>query len=76
MCLAIPMKVVELQGRLAVLEAAGNRQTVDMSLVEGVAEGDYVIVHAGYAISRLDEEEALVTLDLFRQAFPELESPG
>lgn len=68
MCLAIPVKVIELlDGDLGVIEADGVRKAISLALVEGVAAGDYVIVHVGYAIQKLDVEEAERTLELFAQ---------
>jgi hydrogenase expression/formation protein HypC len=66
MCLAIPVRVVELvSGETAVVEADGVRKEISLALVEDVAVGDYVILHVGYALQKLDEAEALRTLDLF-----------
>ncbi|MGI9134985.1 MAG: HypC/HybG/HupF family hydrogenase formation chaperone [Rhodoferax sp.] len=68
MCLAIPAQVVELRpGENAVVELGGVRKEISLSLVEGVALGDYVIVHVGYALSKLDAAEAARTLALFAQ---------
>ena len=68
MCLAVPLRVVELHpdGNAAV-EAGGVRTVVSLSLVDGVAPGDYVIVHAGFAINRLDVAEAEKSLALFAE---------
>ena len=52
---------------LAVAELDGSRQDVDLSLLKSVQPGDYVIVHAGYAIEKLNEEEARKQLELFRE---------
>ena len=69
MCLAIPALVVErLAGDDAVIDVGGVRKQVSLALVPGAAKGDYVIVHVGYAISRLDPEEAARTLALFAEA--------
>lgn len=67
MCLAVPMKVVEIEGPVARVEDSGVRRQVRVDLVEGVKVGDYVIVHAGVAIERLDPEEAQETLRLFAE---------
>ena len=68
MCLAIPVRVVELlPGDLAVVDAGGVRKEISLALVEDVAIGDYVILHVGYALQKLDEDEARRTLDLFAQ---------
>ncbi len=68
MCLAIPARVVQLLGDdRALTEVGGVRSEISLGLVDGVGVGDYVIVHVGYAISRLDEEAAARTLALFAQ---------
>jgi len=69
MCLAVPMKVVEIEGPIAQVEEGGVRRKARVDLVEGVQVGDYVIVHAGIAIERLDQEEAEETLRLFEEVF-------
>jgi hydrogenase expression/formation protein HypC len=66
MCLAIPAKVVELRdGDQAVIDLGGVRKEISLALVEGVAPGDFVIVHVGYALQKVDPEEAEKTLALF-----------
>jgi hydrogenase expression/formation protein HypC len=66
MCLAIPAKVVELRaGDQAIVDLGGVRKDVSVALVEGVAAGDYVIVHVGYALQKVDPVEAERTLALF-----------
>jgi len=68
MCLAIPAQVVELRdGDNAVVDLAGVRKEISLSLVDNVAVGDYVIVHVGYALNKLDPEEAAKTLALFAE---------
>ncbi len=69
MCLAIPARVVELCGDdNARVDLGGVRKEISLALVDGVAVGDYVIVHVGYALSKLDAEEAERTLALFAEA--------
>lgn len=66
MCLAVPMKLLELKnGNRGMTELNGTQYDVDLSLVPGVAPGDYLIVHAGFAIEKLDQEEADERLKLF-----------
>lgn len=66
MCLAIPVRVVELlDGDAAVVDLDGIRKQISLALVDGVQVGDYVILHVGYALSRLDPAEAEGTLSLF-----------
>lgn len=68
MCLAIPVKVVELrEGEQALVDVGGVRKEISLALVDGVAVGDYVILHVGYAIQKLDAEEAEKTLALFAE---------
>ncbi len=67
MCLAVPMRIVEMSGSRAVVELGGVRREASLDLLEGAAVGDYVIVHAGFAIEKLKPEEAQKTLDLFRE---------
>lgn len=71
MCLAVPARVVELCGPDQVLvDLDGVRRQISRELIETVTVGDYLIVHVGYALSRLDEQEALRTLALLAQAGP------
>lgn len=66
MCLAIPAKVVELRDNdQAVIDLAGVRKEISLALVDDVWPGDYVIVHVGYALQKLDPGEARKTLELF-----------
>ena len=67
MCLAVPMKVVEIDGPVARVEEGGVRREARVDLIDGVKVGDYVIVHAGVAIDRLEPEEALETVKLFEE---------
>lgn len=65
MCLAIPVQISELlDEETAVASVAGVRRQINVALVEGVAVGDYVILHVGYALSKLDPTEAERTLAL------------
>lgn len=71
MCLAVPGKVLVIdENGIANVNFGGVERPVNVSLVE-VDEGDYVIVHAGYAIQVLSEEDALQSLDIFRQILEE-----
>lgn len=68
MCLAIPSKIVELDDMLATVDIDGARASVSLMLMpEPVSIGDYVLVHAGFAIQRVDEEYALGSLALLRE---------
>jgi hydrogenase expression/formation protein HypC len=70
MCLGIPGKVVEISDsgplRMGKIDFGGVRKEACLAYVPEVVIGDYVIVHVGFAISRLDEDEALKTLELLR----------
>jgi hydrogenase expression/formation protein HypC len=66
MCLAIPAQIVELlPDRQAIVNLGGIRKNISIALVDGVAVGDYVIVHVGHAIGQLDPHEAERTLAMF-----------
>jgi hydrogenase expression/formation protein HypC len=68
MCVAIPSKVVQLEGDVATVELGGNRSTARIDLIdEDVKIGDYVLVHAGFAINTVDEEYAEETLAMLRE---------
>jgi len=70
MCLGVPMKIISIDGTNAVAEIDGvQREASLMLLGEELTIGDYVIVHAGFAISKLDEDEALETLEMMREIF-------
>jgi hydrogenase expression/formation protein HypC len=69
MCLAIPARVTEIgAGETATIDIGGVRKEVSLALLEDVAVGDWVIVHVGFALSKLDPEEAARTLELFAEA--------
>ncbi|MFA5772053.1 MAG: HypC/HybG/HupF family hydrogenase formation chaperone [Thermoplasmata archaeon] len=66
MCLAIPGKVLEIKGNYAKVDFGGTIRDVNISLVS-VKKGEYVIVHAGFAIQMMDEGEAKETLKLWKE---------
>ena len=69
MCLAIPTRVVELlPDNQALVDLGGVRKAISLELVDEVAVGDYVIIHVGYALTRLDPDEAARTLALMAEA--------
>ena len=69
MCLAVPVKVVEVgDGDTAMVDLGGIRKEISLALVDDVKVGDYVILHVGYALTKLDPAEAERTLALFAQA--------
>ena len=71
MCLAIPMKLVERRGDLGVVELSGVRREVHLGFVPDLAVGDYVLVHAGFVIERLQPEQAEEDLRLLSRLLEE-----
>lgn len=68
MCLAIPVRVTELIDEDRALVAAGNViREINIALIDGLEVGDYVILHVGFALSKVDAEEAQRTLDMMEQ---------
>jgi hydrogenase expression/formation protein HypC len=77
MCLAVPGQIVDLVDEsigLASVEIAGVRRTVNVGLIDDTAPGDWVLVHVGFAIARVDEEEARATLALLQEMGAEYET--
>uniref|UniRef100_C6E319 Hydrogenase assembly chaperone hypC/hupF n=1 Tax=Geobacter sp. (strain M21) TaxID=443144 RepID=C6E319_GEOSM len=74
MCVGVPMQVISIEGDHALTEVDGVKREASLMLLDQeVKVGDFVIIHAGFAISKLDEEDAKATLELMREAFaPEL----
>jgi hydrogenase expression/formation protein HypC len=68
MCLAIPAKIESIDADRAVVELDGSRTNVTLALVPEAKVGDWVLVHAGLAITTLDEKEALETYDILKAA--------
>jgi hydrogenase expression/formation protein HypC len=70
MCLAIPGRVVDVvdeTNRLAKVDVAGVRRNVNVGLLDSVEPGDWVLIHVGFALSKVDEEEAKATLGLLQR---------
>jgi len=67
MCLSVPGKVVQIQNNMARVEVGGVIRDVSMDVCPDVVVGEYVLIHTGFAIQKLDEKEALETLDLLRK---------
>lgn len=67
MCLAVPARVVRLEGMSAEVDIAGNRRETRIDLLENVQVGDHLLVHAGFAITKLSDEEAQESLQLWRE---------
>jgi hydrogenase expression/formation protein HypC len=69
MCLAIPAKVLKIQDDdMATVDVSGVQKEISLTFVDGVSEGDYVIMHMGYALNKLDEKEAIKTLETISEA--------
>ncbi|MBT0651587.1 HypC/HybG/HupF family hydrogenase formation chaperone [Geomobilimonas luticola] len=70
MCVGVPMRIISIDGTDAVAEIDGvKREASLMLMADELRVGDYVIVHAGFAISKLDEDEARETLEMMREVF-------
>ena len=68
MCLAVPVKILSLKdNKMSEVELDGVKRDVSVSLIEDPAVGDYVLLHAGFAIEKIDEEQAQETLKALRQ---------
>jgi hydrogenase expression/formation protein HypC len=67
MCLAVPAQIEKIEQKQATVVLDGSRMEVSLALVPGVKLGDWVLVHAGYAITVLDEKEARETYELLRE---------
>ena len=65
MCLAIPMKIIHIGAEFAEVEASGLKRTINIQMLRNPKIGDFVLVHAGFAIEKLDPEKARETLKLF-----------
>ena len=76
MCLAIPARIIELKGDKAVVDAMGNRFKAKTTLLPNAKLGDLVLVHAGFAISTVDEEEAKKTWQLISEINEFMDSPN
>lgn len=74
MCLAIPLKVVEIEGKQATGEIEGLCRKIRIDFIENLKVGDYVIVHAGFAIEKLSEEQAIDNLKAIKEVTDALES--
>jgi len=67
MCLGIPMKIVKISGDEAIVDAGGLTRTANLSFMKSARIGDYVLVHAGFAIEKIKEKEARETLEILRK---------
>ncbi len=76
MCLAVPARIVSISGDMATIDLGGVSREASLSLTPEARVGDYVLLHAGFAIQTLDEAEALETLELFAQMVAQEPAPG
>ena len=67
MCVAVPMKLLKIDGANGNAELGGIVKEVSLSLIDDVKVGDYILVHAGFAIQKIDEEEARYTISLLNE---------
>jgi hydrogenase expression/formation protein HypC len=67
MCLGVPAKIIQKKGKEGTAEFKGVKREISLELLDDVEVGDYVILHAGFAIQKLDKKEALKTLELFEE---------
>ena len=67
MCLSIPAKVVKIEGETARVSVGGSKYNAGLQMLEDVQVGDYILLHAGFAIQKISEKEAEETLQLFRE---------
>jgi hydrogenase expression/formation protein HypC len=67
MCLAIPSKIVKIEDNIGIIDVEGVQKEVSLLLIEDPRIGDYVIVHAGFAIQKIDEAEANESLKILRE---------
>jgi hydrogenase expression/formation protein HypC len=74
MCLAIPSRITEIENEMAVIDVDGVQRQASLLLLADARVGDYVIVHAGFAIQKIDEAAAQETLKLLKDAAAQYES--
>ncbi|MBW1868054.1 MAG: HypC/HybG/HupF family hydrogenase formation chaperone [Deltaproteobacteria bacterium] len=76
MCLAIPAKIIKIDDNMGTIDMEGTQREVSLLLLEDAKIGDYVIVHAGFAIHKIDEAEAKESLKVLRELVDFMESGG
>lgn len=76
MCLAVPARIVSITGNMATIDLGGVSREASLSLTPEARVGDYVLLHAGFAIQTLNEAEAQETLQLFAEMLAEEPAPG
>lgn len=73
MCLALPAKVIELNNHVAIVNLGGTKLTVNTALIKDLNINDYVIVHCGCAIEKIQQTDIDDTLNTFKEVFPNME---
>lgn len=69
MCLAIPVKIIRINGTAAEVDSNGVKRDADVRFLDDVKAGDYVLLHAGFAIEKIDEKQARETLELLKDIY-------
>ena len=67
MCLAVPAKITKRENGAALVDFGGVKKKISLGIIDDVAEGDYVLIHAGFAIGKIEREEALDTLKILKE---------
>jgi hydrogenase expression/formation protein HypC len=75
MCWAVPTRIIEVDGEVGKVELSGTVREVGLQLIRNPQVGDYVLIHAGFAIQKVDEEEAQETLKFLEEMFGSMERP-
>ena len=73
MCLAVPARIIHMEGNSGIVDLGGVRREASLLLVDDAKVGDYVIVHAGFAIHKIDEARALESLKLWHEALDKVQ---
>ncbi len=74
MCLSVPAEILEITGNHAKVSVGGAMYEAGLHLLEDIQVGDYILLHSGYAIQKIDPEEARITLELLQEAFSDREN--
>jgi hydrogenase expression/formation protein HypC len=67
MCLSVPAQVITIEGDLAKVSVGGTIMNANLNLVEDIKIGDYILLHTGFALQKIDKEEAMETLKIFEE---------
>jgi len=76
MCLAIPARITKIDDRMGTIDMEGAQREISLLLLEDAKVGDYVIVHAGFAIHKIDEAEAMESLKVLRELVSLMDEPS